>query len=66
MSNEDIASRLVTALLRHQDQFAPILGFALTSANARHLDLSVQNDELKRYPNHEDYTQTLDHISYVW
>ena len=62
----DAGARLVAALLRHRNKFAPILGFALTSANARQLDLSVHNQELQKCANHEDYTKTLDHQNFVW
>ena len=63
---EDMANRLVAALRRYQTKFAPILGYSLTAANARQLDLSVQNPELKKYSNHEDYTRTLDHENFIW
>lgn len=62
----DMATRLVAALLRQKKDIYPILGFPLTSNNARQLNLSVSNPELKTYVNHEDYTQTLDRESFVW
>jgi hypothetical protein len=62
----DASTRLVSALLRHQNKFAPILGVALTSKNARLLDISVQNKELQKYPNHEAYVRTLDHTNLIW
>jgi hypothetical protein len=62
----DVGTRLVSALLRNQNKFAPILGFALTSTNARQLDLSVHNKELQKHSNHEDYTKTLDRENFVW
>ncbi len=62
----DASTRLVSALLRNQNTFAPILGFPLTSTNARQLDLSVHNKELQKHPNHEDYTKTLDQINFTW
>jgi hypothetical protein len=62
----DVGARLVSALLRTQTKFAPILGFALTSTNARQLDLSVNNKELQKHPNHEAYTNTLDHQNFIW
>lgn len=62
----DASARLVSVLLRHQNKFVPILGFALTSANARVLDLSVHNKELQKYSNHEEYTKTLDHQNFIW
>ncbi len=62
----DKATHLVSALLHHQKKFSPILGFPLTIENARQLDLSVSNKELQKYPNHEAYTNTLDHINFIW
>jgi hypothetical protein len=62
----DVSTRLVSALLRNQNKFTPILGFALTSVNARQLDLSVHNKELQKHINHEDYTKTLDHQNFIW
>jgi hypothetical protein len=62
----DAPTRLVSALLRYQNKFAPILGFALTSANARQLDLSVHNKELQKHANHESYTSGLDHRNFIW
>lgn len=62
----DAGTRLVSTLLRAQNKFAPILGFALTTANARVLDLSVHNKELQNYSNHEEYAKTLDHQNFVW
>lgn len=62
----DPAAELVSALARHQNTFAPILGFPLTNENARELDLSVQNKELQKYEKHEDYTNTLDFENFVW
>lgn len=61
----DIGARLVSTLLRNQNKFAPILGFVLTPGNARVLDLSVHNAELKKYSNHEEYSNTLDHRNFV-
>jgi hypothetical protein len=63
---DDMSTRLVSALLRYRTKFSPILGYPLTSTNARQLDLSVHNVELKKYFNHEDYTNTLDHVNFVW
>ena len=63
---DEMPTRLVAALLRHRNSIAPILGFPLTSTNARQLDLSVTNPELKKCANHEDYTRTLDHVNFVW
>ena len=62
----DTATRLVSVLLHNQKQFTPILGFPLTSANARQLDLSIHNKELQKYSKHEDYTATLDHTGFIW
>ncbi len=62
----DASTRLVSALLRNQNTFAPILGFPLTSTNARQLDLSVHNKELQKHSNHENYTKTLDQINFTW
>ncbi len=62
----DGPTRLVSALLRHQNKFAPILGFALTSKNARQLDLSVHNKEIQKYTNYEAYVSALDHINFIW
>lgn len=62
----DTGARLVSTLLRNQNKFAPILGFALTPGNARVLDLSVHNKELQKCSNHEDYTKTLDHRNFIW
>lgn len=62
----DTATRLVSALLRNQNKFSPILGFPLTSTNARQLDLSVQNKELQKYSTHEEYNKTLDHENFIW
>ena len=62
----DTGARLVSTLLRNQNKFAPILGFALTPANARILDLSVCNKELQKYSNYEDYSKTLDHRNFIW
>lgn len=61
-----MANRLVTCLQRYRTNFAPILGYPLTTTNARQLDLSVHNLELKKYPNHEDYTRTLDRENFIW
>lgn len=62
----DAAARLVSALLRHQNKFAPVLGFPLTSTNARQLNLSVDNEELQKHANHESYTSTLDRTNFIW
>jgi hypothetical protein len=62
----DTAARLIATLSRGQQTFSPILGFALTSANARALDLSVHNKELQKHDDHEAYVNTLDHVNFVW
>ncbi len=61
-----MGTRLVSALLRNKNKFAPILGFALTSTNARQLDISVHNKELQKYINHEAYVKTFDHENFIW
>jgi hypothetical protein len=62
----DISTRLVSALIRNKNKFSPILGFALTPANARLLDISVYNKELQKYTDHEAYVNTLDHTNFIW
>lgn len=66
MTENDKTSRIVGALLRCRKQIHPILGFPLTSSNARRLDLSVENVELKKFDNHEDYVRSLDHENFIW
>ena len=66
MSGIANASALVKALIQSQKQISPILGFPLTSKNARELNLSVNNPELKKYSNYEDYTKSLDHENFIW
>ncbi|CAF0941864.1 unnamed protein product [Rotaria sp. Silwood1] len=61
----DVSTRLISALSNNQSKFSPILGFPLTSANARRLDLSVHNKELQKFTNLEDYANTLD-INFIW
>ncbi len=62
----DAPTRLVSALLRNQNKFAPILGFSLTSSNARQLDLSVYNKEAQKHSTYEAYVNTLDHENFIW
>lgn len=62
----DISSRLVDALLRNQSKFLPLLGYPLTSSNARQLDISINNKELQKYGSHESYVQSLDRINFIW
>lgn len=62
----DAGTRLIAALARNQQRFSPILGFALTTKNARSLNLSVANKELQKYERHEDYVRTLDHVNFIW
>ncbi|CAF0853565.1 unnamed protein product [Adineta ricciae] len=62
----DAGTRLIAALTRNQQRFSPILGFPLTTQNARSLDISVSNKELQKYKRHEDYVRTLDHANFIW
>ncbi|UJR30984.1 hypothetical protein I4U23_018495 [Adineta vaga] len=62
----DTATRLINALARNQNRFSPILGFPLTTKNARLLDISVHNKELQKYTDHEAYVSTLDHVNFIW
>jgi hypothetical protein len=62
----DASTRLVSALLRNQNKFSPIISFALTSTNARLLDISVHNKELQKHTDHEAYVKTLDHTNFIW
>lgn len=62
----DAATRLIAALGRGEQSFAPILGFPLTSANARALDLSVNNAEMRKHADCAAYVDTLDHVNFVW
>ncbi|CAM4946820.1 unnamed protein product [Rotaria socialis] len=41
-------TRVVSVLLNNRNKFLPILGFPLTSENARQLDISVHNKELQK------------------
>lgn len=59
------STRLFSVLLNNRSKFSPILGFPLTSENARQLDLSVHNKELQTFTNHEEYTNTLDK-NFIW
>ncbi|CAF0881247.1 unnamed protein product [Rotaria sordida] len=61
----DVPTRLVSALIHNQNKFSPILGFPLTSSNARQLDLSIHNKELQKFANVEDYANTLDK-NFIW
>lgn len=61
----DAPARLVSALQNNRNKFLPILGFPLTSDNARQLDLSVHNKELLKYSNPEEFGKTLDH-NFIW
>jgi len=62
----DESTPLVSALIRNKTKFSPILGFPLTSTNARQLDLSVHNKEIQKYTNYEDYVNSLDHKNFIW
>ncbi|CAF1633196.1 unnamed protein product [Rotaria magnacalcarata] len=59
-------TRIVSVLLNNRNKFLPILGFPLTSENARQLDLSVHNKELQKCANHEEYSSTLDFKNFIW
>ncbi|CAF0773244.1 unnamed protein product [Adineta steineri] len=65
MASDD-ATRLVSGLLKHHYTFSPILGFPLTTKNARELDLSIHNKEIQKHPDWEAYVNSLDHINFVW